>query len=329
VATAMAQQVRLLVGGKVDLLEQALSGHLTAGPEVLSEAARNVLESGGKRLRPFLHLLSSELLGYEGDDDVLFATVIEYIHVASLLHDDVIDEAVLRRGNPTLNQKFGDTLTVLVGDYLCMKAQAMAVEHGDLDILGLVSKTLLDLVAGETLQEHGRGRLDVSEDEYLEIVELKTGRLMSASCEIAAILAGEAPGSDRRARLREYGLALGRAFQLTDDILDFESDEATLGKPVLSDLREGTMTLPAIHALREGGPEARRLLSTVLEEGGFESVGAEDVLDLVERCGGLDETRRRAASAAEAARSCLVGFPDGLPRDALEFAADFAAGRKF
>jgi octaprenyl-diphosphate synthase len=328
-AAVMRDQVRSLVGGKVDALEAALVDNLVDCPEILTRAAGNVLSSGGKRLRPYLHLLSADLCGYEGRLDVQLAAVFEYVHVASLLHDDVIDEAVLRRGMPTLNAKFGNTLTVLVGDYLCMKAQALALEHGDRDVLGLVLQTTIDLVAGETLQEHAKKRIDLSLHEYLQIVDLKTGRLMAASCESASLLAGDSRESERARKLREYGSLLGTAFQLTDDILDFEADEDTLGKPVLADLREGTLTLPALHALEVGGAEARRLIGCVVEDGGFDRVTVAEVQDLVRETGGLAEAKDRARDAANAARDLLEPFPDGLSKQALAFATEFAIGRAF
>ncbi len=325
----LRDQVRSLVGSKVDALEESLLENLRDCPAILTLAAGNVLSSGGKRLRPYLHLLSAELCGYQGRADVQLAAVFEYVHVASLLHDDVIDEAVLRRGMPSLNQKFGNTLTVLVGDYLCVKAQALALEHGDRSLLELVLQTTMDLVAGELLQEHAKKRLDLSLDEYLEIVDLKTGRLMAGSCEAGALLAGDERDSDRARRLREYGSLLGTAFQLTDDILDFEADEDTLGKPVLADLREGTLTLPALHALEVGGDEARRLIGCVVEDGGFDRVAAADVQELVRETGGLDVARDRARDAATAARDLLEPFPEGLSQQALAFATEFAVGRQY
>ncbi|MEM7248786.1 MAG: polyprenyl synthetase family protein [Acidobacteriota bacterium] len=325
---AIAEQVRGLVGTKVDGLEEALLEHLD-GPAVLKESAASVLESGGKRLRPYLHLVAAELCGYRGEDDILFASLIEYVHVASLLHDDVIDDSLLRRGRPTLNQKLGNTLTVLVGDYLCMKAQAMALQQGSPAVARLVSGTTLALVAGEALQEAARGRLDLGEDEYFEIVELKTGRLMAAACAGAGLLAGEDEGSPRVARLAEYGALIGRAFQLTDDILDFESDEDTLGKPVLADLREGTLTLPVIHALRSGGDEAHELIESAVSTACADADTVQAVLSLVRESGGIDVARERAAEAAADAREALSCFPDGLARQALQFATEFSVQRRF
>jgi octaprenyl-diphosphate synthase len=326
--SVIVEQVRGLVGPKVRAVETALVDHLGDCPDILRDAACRVFASGGKRLRPVLHLLSAELLGYEGEQDVRFATAFEYVHVASLLHDDVIDAALIRRGNPTLNQQVGNTLTVLVGDYLCMKALSLAVESGDSELLELLSRCTLELVAGEALQENTAGRLDLTEDEYLSIVDLKTARLMAACCEGGAILAGEPADSELRANVREFGLQLGMAFQLTDDILDFESDEQTLGKPVLNDLREGTLTLPAIHALREGGDRAKALLCSVLEDRSFGRVEPREVMDLIRETGGLDHARSKAAEAAVRARAALESLPDGPSRAALAQATEFAVGRK-
>lgn len=327
--SVLVDQVRELVGTKVDAVERHLVETLDGCPGPLREAAVTVFESGGKRMRPLLHLLFADLAGYRGPLDVVYATAVEYVHVASLLHDDVIDQAVLRRGQPTLNQKLGNTMTVLVGDYLCMKAVDLAVRAGNDELLGAVTRTTLDLVAGEALQEAASGRMDVDADEYLEIVELKTGRLMASACEMATMLVGTPPQDRRRRQARAYGLALGRAFQLADDILDFESDEATLGKPVLSDLREGTVTFPVIHALRVGGEEARRLVATVLEDGGFDRVRAETIVGLVRETGGVEAARDLAETAAAAAREALEAFPEGLSRQALAFATEYAVRRQF
>ena len=317
------------MGPKMDAVEEALVLHLGDCTPRLRLAAEGVLKSGGKRLRPILHLLSADLLGYAGDGDVLCATVLEYIHVASLLHDDVIDEAALRRGEPSLNQQLGNTLSVLVGDYLCVKALSLAALSGHADVTQLISRTTLDLVEGEAIQELFTGRLDVTQDECLHVIELKTARLMAAACETGAALAGEGASSPRRRALREYGLRLGVAFQLVDDILDFESDEATLGKPVLNDLGEGKLTLPAVRALEVGGAEARRIIGAVIEDRGFERVKRSDVVRLLRETGGLDVAAHLAREAATAAKAALAPFPAGPSRDALVLATDYALTRKF
>jgi octaprenyl-diphosphate synthase len=327
VSSQLVEHVRDLVGGRLQALEASLVDSLGDCPEPLRDAATAVFQSGGKRLRPLLLLLSADLCGYRGGRDVLYGTAVEYVHVASLLHDDVIDEAVLRRGLPTLNQRYGNTMTVLVGDYLCMKAMALAIESGHDDVLALISRTTLDLVEGEALQEAGSGRLDRTVEEYLRVVELKTGRLMACASEIPSVLVGDAAGSSRRERLRAYGLHLGLAFQLADDILDFESNEATLGKPVLSDLREGTVTLPVLHALERGGHEARELVIRVITDRDFSRVEPERVVALVRDTGGLAEATRRAREASARARAALAGFPPGPALDALVFATEFAVSR--
>ena len=328
-SSLLVEHVRDLVGARMVALESSLVDSLGDCPEPLRDAATAVFQSGGKRLRPLLLLLSAELCGYRGDRDVLYGTAVEYVHVASLLHDDVIDEAVLRRGLPTLNQRYGNTMTVLVGDYLCMKAMALAIEAGHGGVLSLISRTTLDLVEGEALQEAGSGRLDLTVDEYLRVVELKTGRLMACASEIPSVLVGDPPGSARRERLREYGLHLGLAFQLADDILDYESDEATLGKPVLSDLREGTVTLPVLHAMAHGGAEARDLFARVVADRDFSRVEPGRIVALVRETGGLAEATRRAQEASARARAALDGFPAGPVLDALVFATEFAVSRTF
>jgi octaprenyl-diphosphate synthase len=323
----LSAQVRSLVGRKVDAVESSLVRHLDDCPSYLRDAALSVLRRGGKRLRPYLHLLSADLLGYDGEEDVLFATVVEYLHVASLVHDDVIDESALRRGSPTLNEELGNTRSVLVGDYLCVKALALAAAPQSRELHELVTRTTLDLIEGETLQEIMVGRLDVTEEECFRAIELKTGRLMACSCESAAVLAGA--GAAQRAKLREYGLQLGMAFQLADDMLDFVSNEATLGKPVLNDLREGKLSIPAIHALRVGGPDVKRVIEAVITDRGFARSSPEDVVRAIRETGGLDATMDFARDAATKAREALDGLRDGLPLEALRFATEYAVTRTF
>ena len=326
-AVGLIEQVRTLVGPKVDAVEASLVSHLDDCPSYLRDSALSVLQRGGKRLRPYLHLLAADLLGYGGSDDVLYATVVEYLHVASLVHDDVIDESALRRGSPTLNQELGNTRSVLVGDYLCVKALGLAAQPGRPEIHALVTRTTLDLIEGESLQEVLVGRLDVTEEECFRSIELKTGRLMACSCETAAILAGATQA--RREQLREFGLQLGLAFQLADDILDYVSDEATLGKPVLNDLREGKLSLPAIFALRSGDAEARRAIGSVLADRGFQRASAEEVVAAVRDTGGLAQATAVAERAAQSARAALRGLPAGPSLEALVFATDYAVTRKF
>ncbi len=326
-AGGLTDQVRLLVGGKVDAVESALVSHLDDCPPYLRDAAVSVLKRGGKRLRPYLHLLAGELLGYEGDEDVLYATVVEYLHVASLVHDDVIDESALRRGSPTLNHEIGNTRSVLVGDYLCVKALGLASLPGRADLLELTVRTTLDLIEGESLQEALVGRLDVSEEECFRSIELKTARLIATSCEAAVLLAG-AP-AELRPSLREYGIQLGLAFQLTDDILDFASDTATLGKPVLNDLTEGKLSLPAIRAMKAGGEAARRVIAPVVEDRGFTRVTPAEVVAAVRDFGGIESVEREAELAASRARAALAGLPACASLDALIFATEYAVTRKF
>jgi octaprenyl-diphosphate synthase len=322
----LVEQVRDLFGPKVDAVESALVAHLDDCPPHLREPALDMLSRGGKRLRPILHLLCADLAGHRGGRDVTYACVFEYVHVASLLHDDVIDEAELRRGGPSLNRKLGNTLSVLVGDYLCVKALSLAAAAGDPAITSLVSATTLQLVEGESLQELQSGRMDVGVDECLRVIELKTARLMAAACEAGAML-GRSPDGVTRAALREYGLRLGVAFQVADDLLDYSADEDVLGKPVLSDLASGKLTLPAVLALETGDARVRRVLARVMEDRGFERVSPDEVVDAVAAAGGLDAAARIAREAADQARAALVDLRHGPALDALEYATEFAVAR--
>lgn len=326
--SGLVDQVRSLVGPQVDAVERSLVAELGDCPPYLRDAALSVLRRGGKRLRPYLHLLASDLCGHDASEHVVrFATVVEYLHVASLVHDDVIDESELRRGSPTLNQVLGNTQSVLVGDYLCVKALGLAGSFHRADIHELVVRTTLDLIEGESLQEAMVGRLDVTEAECLRAIELKTGRLMACACEAAAVFAHAS--DEWRGKLREYGLRLGLAFQLADDVLDFVSDEVTLGKPVLNDLREGKLSMPALHALEHGDVACREAIARVVRSRSFDGVEPHELVAAVRRSGAVDATMQIAERAAADARTALDGLPPSPALDALLFATEYAIARTF
>ncbi len=249
----------------------------------------------------------------------------ELIHTATLVHDDIIDEAATRRGRESVNRRWGNHLTVLMGDHLYIKAMQQAISGGDLKILDLLAETTLGMIEGEMIQRDQNGRLDVDEQGHLEVVERKTALLFSACCRTPAMLAG-APDRMQRA-LRSYGLDLGMAYQLVDDLLDFTGNEKTLGKPTLNDLREGKLTLPLIYLLCEGDPRHAELIRSVIEDRGFDRVPRERILELLHGHGCLAKGRATAVRYAERARRHLEEFPEGPWRLALNSVLDLVLDR--
>lgn len=310
---------------KLARVEEALALHLDSPVPTVRGIGDHVLAAGGKRIRPALQLMVANLLGYEGDADVLYAAIVEYIHTATLVHDDVIDDAGLRRGQPSANAAWGNAKTVLFGDYLYTKALKLALDAGDLRILRILNDSILWMIEGEILALEVEGSIDIREDQYFEILRRKTAVLFASTCEIPSLFS---PGGSRWSeRLREYGLRVGTAFQLIDDLLDYTAREEVVGKPVLSDLREGKVTLPLLLALPEASAAERRAIETVLRERSFDSVRPEEILALVARHGTVERTRALAEENARLARAALAPLPDGDAKEALLYAPEFILTR--
>jgi octaprenyl-diphosphate synthase len=314
---------------RADLLkvEEELCQQSVSGVRPITEISQYLQVSGGKRLRPALVLLSSKLCGYEGPAAIRLGAVVELIHTATLVHDDIIDGADTRRGRPSTNSRWGNHVSVLAGDWLYMQAFSIALAERNFKILDvLISLTQL-MVEGELLQLTHLHRMDVSEDDYLELAYRKTACLFSACVRLGAILGGMS--EEAELRLGSYGANLGLAFQMIDDLLDFTSSEETLGKPIGSDLREGKLTLPLIYLLPKCRPEESAKVSLVLEEGGFRSVRLYDIQELLERYGTEQATREKALQFANLARNSLEGFPESPYKDALRSLADFILDRRY
>jgi octaprenyl-diphosphate synthase len=260
-------------------------------------------------------LLTSGLLDYRGEDDVLLGAVFEFIHTATLVHDDIIDDATTRRGRPSVNSVFGNHFTVLLGDYLYIRSMNMALRARKIRLIDILAEATERMIEGEILGAHLRGRADVTRAQHLAIVERKTAWLFSACCRAAAVLAGADPKVEED--LARYGMSLGVAFQLVDDLLDLSADEATLGKPVASDLREGRLTLPWIELLERGTEQERQQVRWVLEDGAFARASFAELRRALERIGSLDNTRRLAREHAETARRVIERFPPGPFKDVL------------
>lgn len=308
-------------------VEEELARQSSSGLEPVAEIARYLQSGGGKRLRPALHLLAAKFCGYEGPSAVKLGAVLELIHAATLMHDDVIDSADTRRGRPSTNQRWGNSMTVLAGDWLYMQSFRIALAERNLRILELLIDLTQAMVEGELLQLTRLGRADISEDEAIDVSRRKTARLFQVCMELGALL-GQRPAAEVE-RLRAYGLNLGMAFQIIDDLLDFTADPERLGKPVVNDLREGKVTLPLVYALEAGGAAARRKVETVLQEKGFTSVAPEEIVALVRETGAVERTRARAERFVEEACRCLAPFADSRYKRALETLPQFVLQRDY
>jgi octaprenyl-diphosphate synthase len=254
-----------VVKDDLDRVEQGLFVSLTEHRELIKNVSNYVLSSGGKRFRPLVLLLAARLCEYRGESHIPLSCVVEYIHTATLLHDDVIDHAQIRRGNSSANTLWGNHTTILVGDFLLSKAFAMAVEYGNTAILQVIARSATLMVEAETLQmEHSRDPL-LSEDNYLQIITKKTATLISAAAQIGAILAGVS--STREQALADYGMNVGIAFQIMDDVLDYASTEHDLGKAIGKDLQEGSITLPFIEALQRSSVRDKKIMTELLSRG--------------------------------------------------------------
>ena len=321
-----------LIGDKLVATEEVFRAHLASDVPFIHHAGDYLARSGGKRMRPALLLLVARLLGHDSDEEVTYAAVVEFIHTATLIHDDVIDHATLRRGQTTVNELWGNSLTVLLGDWLYTNAMRMALSHGNLAVVRELCDATLKMVEGELLALQRLGSIDLSVDEYFGIIDRKTAHLFAAACSVPCLIPSRGPqrldAEAAQRALRRYGKSLGTCFQLVDDLLDFTASEAELGKPVLSDLKEGKLTLPLILLLPRVGPGERRLVQQVLEDRAFERVGPEQVLDVVRREGTVDEVEEMAHDFAEEAREALSPFAPGDARDALELAPDFVLNRR-
>ncbi len=292
---------------------------------LVGEIGRYIRDGGGKRIRPALLLLACRVCGYRGERAITLASVVEFIHTATLLHDDIIDEATVRRGKRSVNSRWGNDITVLLGDFLYTKSMSMALSQDNLPILRLLSDVTLRMIEGELLEIERNGDLRMSEAQHLDIIRRKTADLFAACMAIGALL-GEVSEEKRRA-LTSYGLNLGICFQMVDDLLDFTADEKVLGKPVNNDLREGKLTLPVIFLLRKAGAAATPTVSAVLADRGFDRVSREELLRLAREHGALDEARAMAERYAEAARRDLGAFDRSPYQEALAVLPDFILSR--
>jgi octaprenyl-diphosphate synthase len=322
----LMREVFAAVQPKLAEVDSFLDREVSRAVPMVGEVAGYVLGSGGKRVRPALLLLVSRMLAYSGERDVRYGAVVEMLHSATLMHDDIIDEADVRRGRPTANRKFGTHRTVLVGDWLFAWLMRLCLEVGDVQVMRTLTAATLAMTEGEILAEEMRRSLDVREDVYMDITRRKTAELFAATCSVPALF--QASTLHLTEQLASFGRNLGICFQLVDDALDYSASRRELGKPVMADLREGRLTLPMILLLPRLDSARRKLVRTAVETGALDTEGEQELLEAVRTSGVLEATRQRAQTYADRAIEEVHRFPAGDERDMLLKATEFLVDRR-
>ncbi len=317
------QAIRAPVLADVEAVNALIVANLASDVGLVENIGHYIVEAGGKRLRPLLALLAARCCGYQGDDHIKFAAVVEFIHTATLLHDDVVDISALRRGRPTANAEFGNAPSVLVGDFLYSRAFQLMVAIGNMDIMRDMANTTNEIAAGEVLQMVRAGDPSTGEADYMDVIRRKTAILFASACFGAGALCGRS--EDLGGPLAEFGQGVGIAFQIIDDVLDYEGDPAVMGKNVGDDLNEGKPTLPLIHVLKNGTGEEQALVTRAINDKDAGEIDA--VLAAVHRNGSLDYARKLAAEYQSRALAALESLPTNDCRDAMAAIAHLALAR--
>jgi octaprenyl-diphosphate synthase len=314
------------VRADLEKVDQEFARHVQSKVQLIPQIGQYIRTSGGKRIRPAVLLMASRLGGYDGDRSILYAAVVEFIHTATLVHDDIIDDSDLRRGRLAVHSRWGNDITVLLGDYLYIKSMALALMHDELEIIRLLCDVTLRMIEGELYQLTKNGDADITEDEHFDIMRRKTAYLFGGCAQIGGML-GKVSGDQEQA-LREYGFNLGMAFQLVDDLLDFTGDAEAVGKPIGSDLREGKVTLPLIHLQQHanGGP-ARQIIRDIIASRSVAPEQWHELLRTLKEHASIDYAYRKAVDFAERAKKPLYAFPPSSERDALLALPDYVLVR--
>lgn len=317
--------LKQLLGGDMAAVDATIRNRLHSEVVLVNQVGEYIVNSGGKRLRPVLVILSAKAFGYSGSHHHNLAAVVEFIHTATLLHDDVVDESDLRRGRPTASALFGNAASVLVGDFLYSRAFQMMVEVNDMRVMQTMSDATNVIAEGEVLQLLNCHDANVDASNYLHVINCKTAKLFEAAMRLGAILAGVDEESELAAA--KYGMHLGTAFQLVDDVLDYSGDEQETGKNLGDDLAEGKPTLPLIYAMQHGDNAQAAIVRAAIEQGDLTRFA--DVLQVIKQTGALEYTRRQAQNEADAACAALFALPDTQYKQSLLQLAHFAATRQF
>ncbi|MBI3915860.1 MAG: octaprenyl diphosphate synthase [Betaproteobacteria bacterium] len=317
--------IREFIAADMRAVDEVIRTRLHSDVALIRQVAEYIIGGGGKRMRPALVLLSAGAFGYRGRHHHELAAVVEFIHTATLLHDDVVDESALRRGRPTANSLFGNAASVLVGDFVYSRAFQMMVGVDSMRVLQVLADATNVIAEGEVLQLMNCHNAGIDEEDYLQVIRYKTAKLFEAATRLGAILGGA--GGAAEEAIAMYGVHLGTAFQLIDDVLDYSGDRQSIGKNLGDDLAEGKATLPLIHAMKRGTPGQAALIRRAIEHGGLEELGA--VLDAIRGSGALDYARGQALAEARAACDALAALPASPYRDHLLQLADFAVTRTY
>lgn len=327
----MYKQIRAVVATDFEAVNQVIVDQLYSDVALVESIGHYIIDAGGKRMRPVLVLLSARSCLYEGQDHIRLAAVIEFIHTATLLHDDVVDMSAMRRGRPTANEKWNNPSSVLVGDFIYSRAFQILVGIGSMGIMKIIADTTNRIAEGEVLQLINKHNSAATQESYMNVIRHKTAILFQAAAECGALLAGASEA--HRRILRDAGMHIGMAFQLIDDVLDYDGDADTMGKNVGDDLAEGKPTLPLIHAMRHCDTADASLLRQCIEKGSGETAPGQinvrlaQVIEIVRRCGSLEYTRNLAIQEADNAIRLLQELPDTAFRKALQDMANLAVRR--
>jgi octaprenyl-diphosphate synthase len=310
----------------LEKVDREFARHVQSHVDLIPKIGQYIQTSGGKRIRPAVLLMAARLSGYQGDRAVLHGAVVEFIHTATLVHDDIIDDSDLRRGRLAVHSRWGNDITVLLGDYLYIKSMALALTHDTLDLVRVLCDVTLHMIEGELYQLTKNGDADINEEEHLDIIRRKTAYLFGGCAQIGGMLGNVS--SEREQALREYGFNLGVAFQIVDDLLDFTGDTHAVGKPLGSDLREGKVTLPLIHLLRQNNDGAgSRIVRDIIATRSVSEGQWSELLRSLKEHASIDYAYRRAAEFADRAKKPLYAFPSGSERDALLALPDYVLAR--
>ncbi len=307
------------------LVEREFARHVQSQVAVIPAIGNYIQDSGGKRIRPAVLLMTARMAGCTDERAVLHAAVLEFIHTATLVHDDIIDESDLRRGRQAVHSRWGNDVTVLLGDFLYIKSMSLALTQGRLDVIRLLCDVTLRMIEGEIYQLTKNGVVDLTEDEHFDIVRRKTAYLFAGCAKIGGLLGTSTP--QQQDALWEYGLNIGMAFQIVDDLLDFTGDEEALGKPIGGDLREGKMTLPVIHLLARAGADTAALIRKIVLERTVTVEEWRDLCAMLTATRSIDYARTTAVEFVERAKKALYVFPASASRDALMFLPDYVLSR--
>jgi len=322
-AITTIDEINQLIADDMDKLNACIETRLHSEVVLINQIGNHIINSGGKRLRPIIHLLSAKALAYDGSQHIDLSAIIEFIHTATLLHDDVVDNSDLRRGEDTANALWGNAVSVLVGDFLYSRAFEMMVEIDRMQIMSILSKATNTIAEGEVLQLLNCHDPDTTEVRYLEVIHNKTAKLFEAASELGAVLC-DRPAEEQQA-MAKYGMHLGCAFQLIDDVLDYTSSAEDMGKNLGDDLAEGKPTLPLIYAMQNGTEEQSKMIREAIENGGLDKI--DEIHGVIHSSGAIDYTSDCAKNEAQHAIAALKFLPESKYKDALIFLANFSVSR--